>query len=369
MNVLVTGSSGFIGKNLLAFLANHNNIITRGFDIDDDPAHLPGLLGWADSIIHLAGVNRPLHPEEYEHGNTGFSECITKTLGNLGKTTTIILASSIQAALDNPYGKSKRGAERCIEAYAKEFGASAYIFRLPNVFGKWCRPHYNSAVATFCYLAARKQPISIHDPSAPLHLVYIDDVMEAFRQALQGQVHMEHGQCAVPESYQTTVGEVAHLIQSFHNSRQSLYLPLVSDGLGKKLFATFLSYLPEDEFSYPLSMHEDNRGSFTELLRTPERGQVSVNISRPGITKGNHWHHTKHEKFIVVRGQAAIKFRKVGTMEVLTYQVSGNKLEAIDIPPGYTHNITNLGDDDLVTVMWVNEPYDPNHPDTWPEEV
>lgn len=369
MKVFITGAQGFVGRNLVAALTQKRGFELRTFDIEDSLDSLKDHVLWADAIVHLAGVNRPQKVEEFESGNYGLTQQLLDTLVKSERATAVILSSSTQAALDNPYGKSKRQAEDAVFAYSQTCNAPVYVFRLPNVFGKWCRPNYNSAVATFCHGIAHNQPITIHDPASPLTLVYIDDVVGAFMEALEGRVQMDGPFCSVPVTHSTTVGEVASLLQSFKNSRANLSLPDLSSGLQKKLYATFLSYLPKNEFSYPLAMHCDVRGSFTEFIRTPERGQVSVNVSKPGITKGNHWHHTKHEKFLVVSGRGAICFRKIGDTEVLTYTVSGEKLEVVDIPPGYTHNITNIGEGDLVTVMWVNEPFDPARPDTWYEEV
>lgn len=369
MRVLITGSGGFVGRNLVATLSRRGGYELRGFDVEDQPESLTELVGWAEAIVHLAGVNRPQQVEEFQTGNAGFTAQLVELAEATGRAIPLVLSSSTQAALDNPYGKSKGQVEELVYAYGQRTGAPVHVFRLPNVFGKWCRPHYNSAVATFCHCIARDMPISINDPAASLTLVYIDDVVAAIEAALMGQVQLDGGFCQVPVVHRTTVGEVADLLKGFRASRGDLSLPELVDGFQKKLFATYLSYLPEGGFSYPLMMHCDARGSFTEFLRTPERGQVSVNISRPGITKGNHWHHTKHEKFLVVSGCAAIRFRKIGSDDVLTYEVSGERLEVVDIPPGYTHNITNIGEGDLVTVMWVNEAYDPNRPDTWFEEV
>ena len=369
MRILVTGSSGFIGCNLIAELEHRGGVDVLRFEVGDPIGALTERGVAADVIFHLAGVNRPPQIEDFQKENAGLTCRIVDLLLAAGKNTPIILSSSTQAALDNPYGQSKRASEDAVFAYGRATGAPVFVFRLPNVFGKWSRPNYNSAVATFCHNVARDIPITVNDPAAPITLVYIDDVLEAFLGVLVGQVLRDGVFCTVPSVYSTTVGEVAGLIRSFRAGRGDLSLPVVEDGLAKKLYATYLSFLPEDAFSYSLTMHCDARGSFTEFLRTPERGQVSINISKPGITKGNHWHHTKHEKFLVVSGRAVIRFRKVGAGKVLTYDVSGERLEVVDIPPGYTHSITNSGEGDLVTVIWVSEPYIPAHPDTWFEEV
>lgn len=368
-NVLVTGSSGFVGKNLLVALQHRDDARILPFDLNSDPATLGGLCRKADFIFHLAGVNRPQNPEEFRSGNTALTQDIIDLLEDSEKHIPIVLCSSTQAALDNPYGISKRQAEDAVFNYAARSGASAYVYRLPNLFGKWCRPNYNSVVATFCHNIAHGQPITVHDPSVTLTLAYIDDVVDAFIAALEGRA-IQRDEFAVVEAVHTArLGWIADTLQYFKKSRGELSLPELSDPLTKKLYSTYLSYLPTSAFSYPLKMNVDERGSFTEFLRTPDRGQVSVNISRPGITKGNHWHHTKNEKFLVVSGSGLIQFRQVGGDEIIEYPVSGEKLEVVDIPPGYTHNIINVGDQDMVTVMWVNEPFDPDRPDTFFEKV
>lgn len=276
-----------------------------------------------------------------------------------------MLASSIQAELDNPYGASKKAGEDLLFDYGRENGTDVLIYRFPNVFGKWCRPNYNSAVATFCNNIANNLPIKVNDPSVMMTLVYIDDVVNELISALEGNPNREGEFCKVAVEHRITLGEIVDHIYSFRESRNSLQLPNLSDPLVKKLYSTYLSYLPVDGFSYPLKMNVDNRGSFTEFLKTPDRGQVSINISKPGITKGQHWHHTKNEKFLVVSGRGVIRFRKIGEEKVYEYFVSGDKLEVVDIPVGYTHNIENLGDEDMVTVMWVNEVFDAERPDTY----
>ena len=281
-----------------------------------------------------------------------------------------MLSSSTQAALGNPYGQSKKAGEDLFFQYAKDTGAQVLVYRFPNVFGKWCRPNYNSAVATFCYNIAHDLPITVNDRSVVMNLVYIDDVVTELIHALEGKANLRaDGFCAVPTVHTITLGDIADLIVSFRASRESRDVPDMGDAFAKKLYATYLSYLPEDQFSYPLKMNVDARGSFTEIIRTPERGQFSVNISKPGITKGNHWHHTKNEKFLVVSGKGVIRFRKVGEEKVLEYFVSGERLEVVDIPTGYTHNIENLGDTDMVTFMWASECFNPEKPDTYFLEV
>ena len=367
--VLITGSNGFVGRNLTVSLAQRNDIKVTGFDVDDDPSTLPVLISQADFIIHLAGVNRPQNPEEFTTGNAGLTEALISHLAAQGKSTALLISSSTQAALDNPYGVSKRAAEEAVFAYGRNTGAAVFVYRLPNVFGKWCRPNYNSAVATFCHNIAHDLPIQINDPNVVMNLVYIDDVVNSFVFALDSGVGEADDFCQVQPVHTATLGAIAELIHSFKASRAGRSIPDMSDPFTKKLYATYLSYLPQDSFSYPLTMNIDERGSFTEFIKTIDRGQVSVNISKPGITKGNHWHHTKNEKFLVVCGQGVIRFRQVGGGEIISYSVSGEKLEVVDIPTGYTHNISNTGETDLVTVMWCNEIYDPERPDTFFESV
>jgi len=339
------------------------------FDLADEPRALAERARAADAIVHLAGINRPEPGEDFRTGNVVLTEQLVALLETAGLATPILLSSSTQAVLDNPYGQSKRAAEEWVFAYGHRTGAAVYVYRLPNLFGKGCRPNYNSVVATFCHNIARDLPIQVDDPKALLRMTYIDDLLDEFLRALAGRPTRDGDFCAVPTVHETTVGDLAKRIQGFKASRTDLSIPDQGDPFTRKLYATYLSNLPTDAFNYPLQMHKDERGSFTEFLRTPERGQVSVNISRPGISKGNHWHHTKNEKFLVVSGIGVIRFRKPGTTEIFTYPVSGTQLQVVDIPPGYTHQITNLGDQDLVTIMWVNEPYNPARPDTWVEEV
>jgi UDP-2-acetamido-2,6-beta-L-arabino-hexul-4-ose reductase len=284
-------------------------------------------------------------------------------------TCPVLLSSSIQAALGNPYGQSKKAGEDLLFSYAKETGANVFIYRFPNVFGKWCKPNYNSVVATFCYNIANNLPITVHDPHVVMNLVYIDDVVEELIRALSGQAHQIGDYCHVPTVHTIPLGQIADLIRSFQGCRENKRIPDMGNAFTKKLYATYLSYLPTDGFSYPLQSHEDHRGSFTEVFRTAERGQVSVNISKPHITKGNHWHHTKNEKFLVVSGQGVIRFRKPDDSTVFSYYVSGDMLEVVDIPVGYTHNIENIGDTDMVTLMWASECFDPAYPDTYFLEV
>ena len=381
MNILITGAKGFVGKNLVASLCNikegkdktqpnlSTDINFLEYDIDTEPVLLDEYCAKADFAFNLAGVNRPQDPAEFMSGNFGFASNLLDMLKKHNNSCPVMLSSSTQAELNNPYGQSKKAGEELFLAYAKETGAKVLIYRFPNLFGKWCRPNYNSAVATFCNNIANDLPITINDRSVSMILCYIDDVVEELLRALQGIENREGDYCRVPVEHKTTLGKIVDLIYSFKASREERSIPDMSDAFTKKLYATYLSYLPTDGFSYPLKMNMDQRGSFTEILRTADRGQFSVNISKPGITKGNHWHNTKNEKFLVVSGKGVIRFRKIGEIEVLEYFVSGDKLEVVDIPTGYTHNIENLGDTDMVTFMWCNECFDPEHPDTYFEEV
>lgn len=371
MKVLVTGAGGFIGKNLITELIRREGTEVLQFEQDTPLELLDEYCRECGFVYNLAGVNRPQNVEEFMEGNFGFATVLTEKLRKYGNTCPIMNASSIQAALENPYGKSKKAGEDMLLAYGKETGAKVYIYRFPNVFGKWCRPNYNSAVATFCHNIAHGLPIQVNDRTAVLHLVYIDDVVAELLQALDGRPHVDSdGYCFVPVVHEASLGEIVNLLYGFRDSRKNLMVPDMTQGsFEKKLYSTYLSYLPRDQFSYPLQMHSDERGSFTEILKSADRGQVSVNISKPGITKGNHWHHTKNEKFVVVSGKALIRFRRCGSDEITEYHVSGEKLEVVDIPTGYTHSIVNEGDTDLVTLMWCNECYSQDRPDTIYEPV
>lgn len=380
MNILITGAKGFIGKNLIAELKNIKEGKTKSYnlttdltiyeyDIDTDPTLLDEYCRDADFVFHLAGVNRPQEQSEFMEGNFGFTSLLLDALKKHDNTCPIMLSSSIQAALNNPYGISKKAGEGLLFDYSKETGAQVFIFRFPNVFGKWCRPNYNSAVATFCNNIANDLPIQVNNRDVNMTLVYIDDVVYELISALQGKPYKEGEFCKVRIEHKITLGEIVDLIYSFRDSRKNLSVPNMQDEFIKKLYSTYLSYLPEDGFSYPLTMNIDERGSFTEFLKSPDRGQVSINISHSGITKGNHWHHTKNEKFLVVSGKGVIRFRKPDEEKVIEYFVSGESLEVVDIPVGYTHNIENLGKSDMVTVMWVNETFNPEKPDTYFEKV
>lgn len=383
MNILITGAKGFIGRNLIATLHNiadgkdrsfgiDTDITIYEYDIDTDPALLDVYCKNADFVFNLAGVNRPQDPKEFMEGNFGFASTLLDTLKKYNNNCPIMISSSIQAALNNPYGESKKAGEDLMFAYGKETGAPIFVYRFPNVFGKWCRPNYNSAVATFCNNIANDLPITVNDPSVMMTLVYIDDVVAELIAALNGKANLkDDGYAYVPVEHKITLGEIVDLIYSFAKQPQGLVIPEIPENsFAKKLYSTYLSYLPKEKVAFPLKMNVDARGSFTELLKTEKCGQVSVNISKPGITKGQHWHHTKWEFFIVVAGHGLIQQRKVGTDEVLNFEVSGDKIEAVHMLPGYTHNIINLSDtEDLVTVMWANENFNPERPDTFFEVV
>lgn len=385
MKILVTGAKGFVGKNLIAQLNNikdgkannynlTNDLTVYEYDKDTNPELLALYTKDCDFVFHLAGVNRPLDKEEFMTGNFGFTSDLISCLKKNNNKAPILITSSIQAELDNPYGKSKREGEKLIFAYGKDNGIKTYVYRLPNVFGKWCKPNYNSAVATFCNNIANDMAVTINDPNVNMNLVYIDDVVDSFigklenHDVLKDDTILETFENVKPV-HQIKLGEIVALINSFKDGYNTLTIPKLDNGFEKALYSTYLSYLPIDKFSYPLKMNVDNRGSFTEIIRTLDRGQFSVNISKPGITKGNHWHNTKTEKFVVVSGTGLIQFRKIGTDEIIDYNVCGEKMEVVNIPTGYTHNIINKGETDLVTFMWCNECFDKNNPDTYFEEV
>ncbi len=398
MNILVTGAKGFVGKNLCVALKNIRDAKDRTrpdlaigelfeYDLDTDPALLDSYCEKAEFVFHLAGVNRPQNPEEFMQGNFGFTSTLLDTLKKYKNTCPVMISSSIQATCigryDSDYGRSKKAGEELLFAYAEETGAKVLVYRFPNLFGKWCRPNYNSAVATFCNNMANDLPITVSDPAIGLELLYIDDLVTEMLDALEGREHrcefdgidtilcMGGKYCAAPVSHKVTLGEIVSLLESFRDQPATLLMPEIPSGsFAKKLYSTYLSYLPKEKVSFPLKMNVDDRGSFTELLKTTNCGQFSVNISKPGITKGQHWHHTKWEFFIVVSGHGLIEERKIGSDEVLRFEVTGEKIEAIHMLPGYTHNIINLSDtENLVTVMWSNESFDPSHPDTFFEVV
>lgn len=398
MKILVTGAHGFVGKNLCAQLNNIKDGKARNYpvaisevmeyDLDTPKELLDDFCKRADFVFNLAGVNRPQKQEEFMQGNFGFASVLLDTLKKYRNTSPVMLSSSIQATLigrygESDYGKSKLAGENLFFKYGEETGAKVLVYRFPNLFGKWCRPNYNSVVATFCHNIANGLPIQVNDRSAKLEMLYIDDLVEEMIAALTGQEHrcefdgletvlQDNGKyCAVPITHKVTLGEIVDLLHTFAEQPRTLMIPEISDhSFAKKLYSTYLSYLPKEKVAFPLKMNADERGSFTELLRTTKCGQVSVNISKPGITKGQHWHHTKWEFFIVVSGHGLIQQRKVGSDEIIEFEVSGEKIEAVHMLPGYTHNIINLSDtENLVTVMWANELFDPNHPDTFFEKV
>ena len=399
MKILVTGAKGFVGRNLVAQLKNirdgkagwypvEQDITVYEYDIDSTAQELESYCSDVDFVFNLAGVNRPVNPEEFMQGNFGFASLLLDTLERQGNRCPVMLSSSIQATLtgryaDGEYGKSKKAGEELFFEYGERTGAKVLVYRFPNLFGKWCRPNYNSAVATFCHNMANGLPIQVNDPSTQLELVYIDDLVDEMIGALAGKEHHcefegvetvltpEGRYCAVPVSHHATLGEIAGLLEEFAAQPKTLTVPEIPGGsFAKKLYSTYLSYLPKEKVAFPLKMNVDDRGSFTELLRSGKCGQISVNISKPGVTKGQHWHNTKWEFFIVVAGHGLIQQRRVGTDEVMEYEVSGSCIEAVHMLPGYTHNIINLSDtEDLVTVMWANEPFDPERPDTYFEPV
>lgn len=369
MKILITGAAGFLGKNLVAELRNQGFeellLYTRNHTLND----LEEYTKKCDFVYHLAGVNRPENEEEFMDGNYGFTSKLLELLKKHNNKSPILITSSIQAEKDNPYGASKKAGEDLLFEHSMKTGAEVFVYRLPNLFGKWSKPNYNTVVATYCYNIARNLDIQVNNPDAELTLCYIDDVLEEFLKTLKGNPTRNDNFCVVETTYTVKLGNLASLIKGFKESRKNLSIPNMENPLSKKLYSTYLSFLPTDEFAYDLKMNVDNRGSFTEFIRTPDRGQVSVNVSKPGITKGNHWHHTKNEKFLVVSGQGLIRFRNIYTEEIIEFKVSGEKLQVVDIPVGYSHSIVNVGDDDLVTVMWVNEIFDPNNPDTYFLEV
>ena len=398
LKVLVTGAKGFVGKNLCAQLNNIKEGKKRNsgieieevfeYDIDSTNEELDEYCRKADFVFNLAGVNRPENPEDFRNGNFGFASVLLDTLKKHRNICPIMLSSSIQATLigryaGHPYGESKKAGEELFFEYANETGAKVLVYRFPNLFGKWCRPNYNSAVATFCHNIAHGLPIQVNDPNVELELLYIDDLIDEMVLSLQGKEHRcefdgldpvmtENGRyCVVPVTFHVRLGEIAKLIKSFAELPQTLTIPEIpADSFAKRLFSTYLSYLPEDKAIYDLKMNVDSRGSFTELIHTPNCGQVSINISKPGITKGEHWHNSKWEIFIVVKGHGLIQMRKEGTDEILEYEVSGDNIQSVIMIPGYTHNIINLSDtEDLVTVMYCNEIFDPNKPDTYFDPV
>lgn len=398
MKILVTGAKGFVGKNLCAQLNNIKDGKARNYpvkvdevfeyDIDSTPQELDHYCREADFVFNLAGVNRPENPEDFAKGNYGFASTLLQTLEKHGNKCPVMLSSSIQATLvgryaGHPYGESKKAGEDLFFRYAEATGAKVLVYRFPNLFGKWCRPNYNSAVATFCHNIANGLPIQVNDPAVELELLYIDDLVAEMIDALQGKEHhcyfdglktvfKPDGRfCAVPLTFHVTLGRIVELLQSFSDLPATLMVPqMPANSFEKRLCSTYLSYLPADKAVFDLKMNCDDRGSFTELVHTPECGQVSINISKPGITKGQHWHNSKWEQFIVVKGHGLIQMRKEGTDEIRNYEVSGDKIQSVIMLPGYTHNIINLSDtEELVTVMYCNEIFNPNQPDTFFDPV
>jgi UDP-2-acetamido-2,6-beta-L-arabino-hexul-4-ose reductase len=367
--VLVTGAKGFIGSNLVVWLKGNPNYQVLEFDTEKTEADLAPMLASADLVVHLAGVNRPQHEAEFKTGNVDLTAQICTRLLELGRALPILFSSSIQADLDNPYGVSKRQAEEVLSNYAQRSGARVVIFRLTNVFGKWCKPNYNSVVATFCHNIARDLPVAISDPNREIDFIHVDDVIRCFMEELgvsqPGGLHYRSG----TPSYPVTLGRLAELLHSFRRSRQSLLVPEFSDPFTHKLYGTFLSYLPPDDFAYDLTQRTDPRGSLAEFVKSPTFGQIFVSRTKPGITRGNHYHHTKTEKFLVLEGEAVIRFRHMKSNEVIEYAVRGEDYRVLDIPTGYTHSIENVGNGELVTLFWASEIFDPEHPDTGWEEV
>lgn len=369
MRILVTGARGFIGRNLTSQLRCGGCGDIYEFDADNGASLLERYTRDCEFVYHLAGINRPENEQDFMDGNCGFTYRLLDLLKQHRNAAPVLFASSIQAAYDNPYGRSKRAAEELLFAYGRETGAAVSVYRLPNLFGKWSRPNYNSVVATYCHNISRGLGISVSNPDAYLTLCYIDDVCNEFIGALHGRESGDKVYCRIPVSYRIGLGALAETIRGFNASRELLSLPDLSDPLTKKLYSTYLSFLPEDEFSYDLGSKTDARGSFTEFLRTPDRGQISINISKPSVTKGNHWHRSKVEKFLAVSGSGLIRLRSIWSREIAEYRVSGESLRVVDIPPGYTHSIVNTGHDDLVALIWANECYDPKNPDTYRLEV
>jgi len=371
MKILVTGAKGFIGKNMVAELKNLGYTDIYECDRQTTEAELDSYCKSCEFIFNFAGVNRPIDEIEFMQGNYDFLAKMIKMLKKHGNYCPILQSSSIQANNDNPYGRSKRAAEELLFEYARTTGGEVYIYRFPNMFGKWSKPNYNSVIATFCYNIARNIPIQIHNKDTEIKFIYIDDVIEECIRALRGEVVTQtDGFCEIEGGYKVSLGRVADLLYSFRESRSNIILPSIPrESFEKKLYSTYLSYLPENDFSYEVKMNIDERGSFTELFRTLESGQISVNISKPGIIKGNHWHHTKVEKFIVLKGKACFQFRKIGTDEIIEYHMSGEHIEVLDVPSGYTHNIINEGTEELITLIWANECFDKEKPDTYYEGV
>lgn len=371
MKVLITGANGFLGKNLQLLLAERKEVEVVCFTRSNHLEQLPVLMEGVDFVFHLAGINRPLDPAEFASGNTDLTVALCQALADVafatGRKVPVVFSSSTQAVLDNPYGASKRAAEDALFALQREHGVLVHVFRLPNVFGKWCKPNYNSAVATFCYNVARDLPIKVNDPAAPLTLVYVDDAMQRFIELIDGADALmdANGFAVVAPQYSTTVGEVARLIQAFKKSRHTLLTERVGIGLVRALYATYVSYLQPESFTYTVPMHGDLRGVFIEMLKTPDCGQFSYFTAHPGVTRGGHYHHSKTEKFLVIKGQARFKFRHMHTGENRELTTSGEKAEIVETVPGWTHDITNIGNDEMIVMLWANEVFDRQRPDTY----
>jgi UDP-2-acetamido-2,6-beta-L-arabino-hexul-4-ose reductase len=368
--VLVTGSSGFIGKNLIAQLEQEKDIEVLRFDRLNTTKELKKQLDEADFVFHLAGISRPKDDSEFDAGNRGLSEEIVSHIKECGRKTPVLLASSIQAELDNPYGKSKRAAEKAVLKLAEVTGSKTYVYRLPNVFGKWCKPNYNSVVATFCHNIANGLDITINDPEAQLTLVYIDDVVSDFIKTMRGEkTASADGFCHVSRNFNITLKELASKLYGFKESRETLISPDFENVFDRFLYATYTSYLDKKDFGYDLEMKSDERGWLAEFIKSKSAGQIFASRTKPGFARGNHWHHTKIEKFLVIDGEAEVKFRNLQSTEVLTYKVTGDELRVIDVPAGYVHSLKNVGKSDLLTLIWADEIFDPEHPDTYYLEV
>lgn len=368
--VLVTGCNGFIGKHVIATLSRMEQYELLKYGSEHTSEQLEEMAIKADFIIHLAGCNRPQDPQQYTIGNKQLTEQLLHILAKNGRRTPVLLASSIQATQEHAYGISKKAAEDAVSAYSRDTGAKVYIYRLPNVFGKWCKPYYNSVVATFCYNIAHQMPIEMHDPSKLLTLVYVNDVVSELVNAIEGCVtEAADGLCHVPKGYELTLGQLAEHLYRYHHGRRTLQLPNSGAEIDRVLYPTYLSYLDETDYSYELEMKHDHRGWLAEFIKSDQAGQLFISRTKPGITRGNHWHHTKVEKFLVIEGEAEIKFRSIHNSQVISYHVTGERLCVLDIPPGYTHSITNIGNTDCVTLFWANEIFDSNQPDTYYLEV
>lgn len=371
MKVLITGANGFFGKNLQLLLVERKDVEVVCLTRTNHLEQLPVLLQGVDFVFHLAGVNRPQDPAEFASGNTDLTVALCQALADVafatGRKVPVVFSSSTQAALDNPFGASKRAAEDALFALQREHDMPMYVFRLPNVFGKWCKPNYNSAVATFCYNVARDLPIKVNDPAAPLTMVYVDDALHRFIELMDGADALmdANGFAAVAPQYSTTLGEVACLIQAFKKSRHSLLTERVGTGLVRALYATYVSYLPPESFTYTVPMHGDPRGVFIEMLKIPECGQFSYFTAHPGVTRGGHYHHSKTEKFLVIKGHACFRFRQMHTGENYELTTSGEKAEIVETVPGWTHDITNIGNDEMIVMLWANEVFDRQRPDTY----